>query len=201
MTWITTVAYEEAKGRLRTLYDRVKGPDNNVDNIMMAHSLRPHSMEGHMHIYKYVLHHSANQVPKWFLEALGVYVSLLNGCAYCVEHHFAGLTRLVGDKARADAMRKALEAERPEDHFEGEELAAMRYARALTRAPADMHEGLVRDMREAGMDDGRILEVNQVVSYFAYANRTVLGLGVSTDGDVLGLSPGDNDDPDNWSHG
>jgi hypothetical protein len=40
-----------------------------------------------------------------------------------------------------------------------------------------------------------------VVSYFAYANRTVLGLGVNTDGDVLGLSPGDNDDPDNWSHG
>ncbi len=40
-----------------------------------------------------------------------------------------------------------------------------------------------------------------MVSYFAYANRTVLGLGVNTDGDVLGLSPGDNDDPDNWSHG
>ena len=52
MTWIATVAFEEAKGRLKTLYDRVKGPDNNVDNIMMAHSLRPHSMEGHMHIYK-----------------------------------------------------------------------------------------------------------------------------------------------------
>lgn len=201
MTWIATVAYEEAKGRLKTLYDRVKGPDNNVDNIMMAHSLRPHSMEGHMHIYKYVLHHSGNKVPKWFLEALGVYVSLLNGCAYCVEHHFAGLTRLSGDKARADAMRGALEAERPEDAFEGEELAAMRYARALTLDPAEMHEGLVKDMREAGMDDGRILEVNQVVSYFAYANRTVLGLGVNTDGDVLGLSPGDNDDPNNWSHG
>ena len=201
MTWIATVAYEEAKGRLKTLYDRVKGPDNNVDNIMMAHSLRPHSMEGHMHIYKYVLHHAANQVPKWFLEALGVYVSLLNGCAYCVEHHFAGLARLLGDRPRADAIRAALEAGRPEDAFEGSELAAMHYARALTRDPASMNEGLVTAMREAGMDDGRILEVNQVVSYFAYANRTVLGLGVNTDGDVLGLSPGDSDDPSNWSHG
>ena len=56
-------------------------------------------------------------------------------------------------------------------------------------------------MLEAGMDDGMISEVNQVVSYFAYANRTVLGLGVSTDGGVLGLSPGDNDYPGNWSHG
>ena len=50
MAWIETVPYEESTGKLRKLYDRVKGPDNNVDNIMMAHSLRPHSMEGHMAI-------------------------------------------------------------------------------------------------------------------------------------------------------
>ena len=48
MTWIATVAYPEATGHLKTLYDRVKGPDDNVDNIMMAHSLRPHTMDGHM---------------------------------------------------------------------------------------------------------------------------------------------------------
>ena len=45
MTWITTISYDAAEGTLRKLYDRVKGPDNNVDNIMMAHSLRPHTME------------------------------------------------------------------------------------------------------------------------------------------------------------
>ena len=56
-------------------------------------------------------------------------------------------------------------------------------------------------LRTAGLDDGEILEVNQVTSYFAYANRTVLGLGVDTQGDVLGLSPGDSGDPNNWSHG
>jgi len=48
--------------------------------------------------------------------------------------------------------------------------------------------------------EGEILEVNQVASYFAYVNRTVLGLGVTTEGDVLGLSPGDSDDPENWEH-
>ena len=64
MTWIRTVPTEEATGKLRRLYDRVAGPDGNVDNIMMAHSLRPHSMEGHMALYKNVLHHSANEIPK-----------------------------------------------------------------------------------------------------------------------------------------
>ena len=47
--WIRTISYEESDGKLRKLYDRVKGPDNNVDNIMLSHSLRPHSMEAHMH--------------------------------------------------------------------------------------------------------------------------------------------------------
>ena len=77
MAWIKTIAYADAAGRLKTLYDRIKGPGDNVDNIMMAHSLRPHTMEGHMAIYKYVLHHSNNTVPKWFLETIGVWVSLL----------------------------------------------------------------------------------------------------------------------------
>ena len=95
MSWIDTIAYEKADAKLKALYDRVKGPYNNVDNIMMMHSLRPHTMEGHMAIYKYVLHHRDNTIDKWFLETLGVWVSTLNKCEYCVEHHFAGLKRLL----------------------------------------------------------------------------------------------------------
>ena len=87
MSWIRTVPYDKSEGRLRQLYDRIKGADGNVDNIMMLHSLRPHTMEGHMALYKVVLHHSGNRVPKWFLETIGVWVSLLNDCGYCIDHH------------------------------------------------------------------------------------------------------------------
>lgn len=200
MTWIKTLSYSEAAGRLRRLYDRIKGPDDNVDNIMMAHSLRPHSMEGHMALYKNVLHHSANSLPKTLLETLGVYVSLLNGCGYCVEHHFQGLQRLLGNEERGQAIRAALEAGRPEAALSRRELAAARYARRLTEDPRSLEAADVETLRDAGFDDGEVLEINQVVSYFAYANRTVLGLGVTTEGDELGLSPNDSDDPDNWSH-
>ena len=55
-------------------------------------------------------------------------------------------------------------------------------------------------MRGADLSDGEIPEANQVVSYFAYVNRTVLGLGVATRGDTLGLSPGDIDDAGDWRH-
>ena len=201
MPWIDTEPYEQSAGRLRQLYDRVKGPGNNVDNIMMMHSLRPHSMEGHMTLYKRVLHHSGNTVAKSFLETIGVWVSLLNGCAYCVEHHLAGLGRLLGDDARSAAIRAALESGAIEaGPFEAREKLALRYAEALTRDPSSVTEAMVAGMRAAGYDDGEILEINQVTAYFAYANRTVLGLGCSVEGDILGLSPNDSADPGNWSH-
>lgn len=200
MTWIKTIPYEDAEGRLKTLYDRVVGPNENVDNIMMAHSLRPHSMEGHMYLYKYVLHHSANTVPKSFLETIGVLVSLLNGCAYCVEHHFQGLRRLLDDDARANTIRTALETGTADTAFDPKHLSAITYAEALTRSPATMAPDMADAMRTAGWSDGEILEINQVTAYFSYANRTVQGLGVTTEGDILGLSPGESDDPTNWNH-
>ncbi|MEX0276923.1 MAG: carboxymuconolactone decarboxylase family protein [Ruegeria sp.] len=201
MSWITTIPFDAATGRLKKLYERVTGPGNNVDNIMMVHSLRPHSMEGHMALYKAVLHHSGNKVPKWFLEVLGVWVSSLNRCSYCVEHHFAGLLRLLGDQTRANAIRSAIEAGRLEDApLDAAQIAAMDYAQKLTEDPALLTEADVDALRDVGWDDGEILEINQVCAYFAYANRTVLGLGCSTEGDVLGLSPNNSDDAGDWGH-
>ncbi len=201
MSWIETVGDAEASGRLRVLYDRVRGPGGQIDNILRLHGLRPHTLEGHMALYKSVLHHSGNRLPAWLLETIGVHVSLLNDCDYCVEHHFAGLRRLLADDERAKAVREALESGRLRDVFEPREAAALRYAEKLTRAPGSIREPDVAILREEGLDDGEILEVNQVASYFAYANRTVLGLGGTTEGEVLGLSPGGSDDPDDWRHG
>lgn len=200
MSWIRSIPYEESKGRLRALYDRVKGPDDHVDNILKLHSLRPHTLEGHMVLYKSVLHHSGNRLPKPLLETIGVYVSRLNGCDYCVEHHFAGLRRLLDDEVRAAAIRSALESGAIEAAFDDREAEILRYARRLTGTPDRVGRSDVERLRAAGLDDAEILEVNQVVSYFAYANRTVQGLGGTTDGDVLGLSPGDSDDPEDWHH-
>ena len=201
MSWIKTIAYEKADSKLKALYDRVKGPNNNVDNIMMIHSLRPHSMEGHMAIYKYVLHHRDNTIDKWFLETLGVWVSTLNKCDYCVEHHFAGLKRLLNDDEKATQIRSAIDTNNIENApLENRQKTAMEYARKLTNNPGSIREESIEKLRADGFTDGEILEINQVCAYFSYANRTVLGLGCSTEGDVLGLSPNNNDDPNDWGH-
>ena len=201
MSWIDTIAYEKADAKLKALYDRVKGPNNNVDNIMMMHSLRPHTMEGHMAIYKYVLHHRDNTIDKWFLETLGVWVSTLNKCDYCVEHHFAGLKRLLNDDVKATQIRSAIDTNNIGNApLENRQKTAMEYARKLTDNPGSIREESIEKMRADGYKDGEILEINQVCAYFSYANRTVLGLGCSTKGDVLGLSPNNNDDPNDWGH-
>jgi len=41
-------------------------------------------------------------------------------------------------------------------------------------------------LRAEKCDDGVILEVNQIVAYFNYSHRVLNGLGVTTEGDVIG---------------
>ena len=99
-----------------------------------------------------------------------------------------------------NGLGPVLEAGELTNAFSGKELAGLQYAETLTRDPAALTEQDIQEMRDAGFDDGEILEINQVTAYFSYANRMVLGLGIDTEGDIIGLSPGDSSDPGNWSH-
>ena len=50
-------------------------------------------------------------------------------------------------------------------------------------------------LRDCGLKDGEIFEIKRVCFYFRHANRTVLGLGCITQGDITELSPNNSDDP------
>lgn len=188
MTWIKIIEPTEADGRLAKIYQRSAG-GGQVDQILLAHSLRPHTLEGHMALYRGVLHHPRNSLDKAFAEAVGVLVSRANGCEYCVAHHAAGMRRHLDDRHRAESWLHALETERFESAFDLAQCAALNYAFKLTITPAEMHEVDIESLQDAGWSDGEILEINQVAAYFAYANRTVLGLGVTADGEKLGEHP------------
>ncbi len=201
MAFINVVPPADASGRLEKIYKQVQAPDGQVDNVLQAHSLRPHTLTGHMSIYKAALHHSGNVLPQWYLEAVGVLVSRLNGCDYCDGHHTAGLRRLLKAAAKDQAAYlAALDRQAPAEPFTAREQLGLTYVRKLTQQP--WHIGLadIEALRAAGFDDGEILELNQVAAYFAYANRTVLGLGVDTADEVLGQSPATGDDDSGWSH-
>jgi uncharacterized peroxidase-related enzyme len=180
------ISDEEADPALRELLDLARTPHGTVDNVMRVHSLRPNTMRGHVTLYRAALHDDANTLPMWLQETMSSYVSMLNDCPYSLANHWANARHLIGDDARADAIEAALKADAPEQAFDGAELALMNYARKLTREPGAMVEADVAALRAAGVDDGEILEANQIIGYFNYVNRLLNGLGVTTDGDVVG---------------
>ncbi len=53
------------------------------------------------------------------------------------------------------------------------------YTAKLTRAPGDMTEADIARLRDVGFSDRAILDIAQVVAYYAYVNRIADGLGVS----------------------
>jgi uncharacterized peroxidase-related enzyme len=184
--WIRMVPVAEATGTLKQMYEKVKTPHGTVDNVMRVHSLRPHTMEGHVALYRSVLHHPENKLPLWFLECVAVATSLLNRCDYSFAHHWTNARNLLDDEARSARILQALQDAVPEHAFAGKELALIQYARKLTRAPGEIERSDIDACHQAGADDGEILEVNQVCAYFNYSNRLLNGLGVDTEGDTVG---------------
>ena len=184
--WIEMISDEDADTALREVLDLARTPHGTVDNVMRVHSLRPSTMKGHIVLYRAALHDEFNTLPTWLQETLSSYVSILNDCPYSLANHWANARHLIGDVARADRVEKALHARKPEAALYGRDLALMRYAEKLTMTPGKMVEADVEALRREGLDDGQILEANQIISYFNYVNRLLNGLGVTTEGDVIG---------------
>lgn len=184
--WIEIVSDDAAGPELKAALARARTPAGTVDNVMRVHSLRPHTMDAHVGLYKAVLHDENNTSPLWFLELVGTYTSILNKCDYSYANHQANFTDLLGKPERANAMLEALKSGDLKKVFAGKELALLRYARKLTLEPGAMNGADVQAARDAGASDGEILEVNQVCGYFCYVNRLLNGLGVSLHGDHVG---------------
>ena len=136
----------------------------------------------------------------WFLELLGTYTSYLNECEYCYLHHFTGMKRFLNDDNKADNLKLHIENNSLFKVLNNKELALVNYTKYLTIKANSITEDDIINLRHLGISDGEILEVNQVVSYFNYVNRTVLGLGVNTNNETLGLSPKNKDDESAWNH-
>ncbi len=184
--WIKMISDTDADENLLDVLSLARTPHGTVDNVMRVHSLRPSTMKGHVVLYRAALHDDMNTIPMWMQETISSYVSILNDCPYSLANHWANAAHLIGDAERAKFVKTALDNKSPQDAFKGAELAMLVYADKLTVSPGKMVKSDVDELRNAGLSDGEILEVNQIVGYFNYANRLLNGLGVTTDGDVVG---------------
>ena len=107
-------------------------------------------------------------------------VDLLTACHRRIDAVNPALNAVVAEDREA-ALAAAREAEQAV--VRGADLgprreAILTYAEKLTRSPAEVERADVEALRTAGLSDEDILAVCEVVSYYAYANRIVDGLGV-----------------------
>ena len=185
-SWIKMIADDDADDDLSSALNLAKTPHNTVDNVLRVHSLRPSTMIGHMTLYKSVLHDEKNTIPKWFQETISSYVSVLNECDYSFQNHWRNACHLINDKDKSDKILLSLNERKPENQFKGKELALLVYAEKLTLNPSKMNQLDYEKLKEVNVSDEEILEANQIICYFNYVNRSINGLGVTTEGDIVG---------------
>jgi len=80
MAHIKVINEEEAKGRLREIYERL-AHEGKVDNILKIHSLHPESMEAHLAVYRNIMF-GPGPLSRTEREMAAVVVSQANRCHY-----------------------------------------------------------------------------------------------------------------------
>ncbi len=141
---------------------------------MRVHSLHPAAMQAHMDLYLQLLF-SRSGLSRAERELLAVVVSATNGCDYCVRHHGEALKAYWKDDDRLQAVI--------DDYREADLTPRQRtmldYAVLLTRRPSAVTEDHVHQLRDVGLSDRDVLDVNLITSYFNFVNRIAEGLGVT----------------------
>ena len=92
-------------------------------------------------------------------------------------HHRRGLRRLIHD----EKLLGAVEEDWRTAGLSPKREAMLHYAVKLTRTPAVVNDADVDGLRSAGFSDRDILDIVEVVAYYAYANRVADGLGIETE--------------------
>lgn len=189
--WIETVGCEDAEPELAAAYDEVCRSDGSVHNMYQAFATRPDLLVLAERFYRELLHNPRRCLEHWMQELVATDVAALCGCRYAKEHHGANLASLLGDRKLAQAMLDALEAGEIPAGAGARTRAILAYTRKLTLDPAAMVEADVAALREAGLGDAEIFEVNQIAAHFAYWTRVLNGLGVTAAGERIGLYEND----------
>ena len=104
-----------------------------------------------MTLYKSVLHNSNNTLPKWYLEAIGVYVSFLNDCDYCVAHHFAGFARLLNNDKKANQFFECVKKDALDNFFDSHYDLGIKHAKQLTKTHATITKTDIEALKQAGL--------------------------------------------------
>ena len=183
MARIQVIDEQHAEGELRDIYEELRGSRGKLAEVHKIQSLNPQSIRDHMALYMTAMF-GRSPLTRAEREMIGVVVSSMNGCAYCVRHHGEALTHFWKDEERADAL--ARERSRL-NGLSQRERALCRYAEIVTGEAGSAAAGeAIAALRAAGMDDRAVLDATLVAAYFNFVNRIVLALDVELEEEAGG---------------
>src|SRR6202022_4140819 len=130
MARISLIAPETAAPEVKEIYEKtLRGKPGNAQKAL-AH--RPEMLKNFLSFYASV----GRSLDRRLYELIYIRVSLINGCRYCTQHHYASSKR-TGLTPDDWAVLRTGEYSRYSD----KEKAALNYVEKLTRIPHDITDG------------------------------------------------------------
>ena len=173
MAYIKTIDPENAQGELKNIYDNLIKTRGKIAEVHKIQSLNPDALVAHMDLYMTIMF-GKSPLKRYQREMLGVVVSAANQCAYCISHHEQALLAYWKDEEKTGMLasdRSQIDLPETDHHL-------CDVAEDLTLNAEQDYAGHIQKLKQAGLDDRAILDAVQVIAYFNFVNRLVLGLGV-----------------------
>ena len=155
---------------IRALFDASRERYGFVPNVLRAYALNQDRLRGFMAIRDDILGGEMG-LSKLEREMIGVVVSSVNRCPYCLTSHGFAVRKLSNDPALGESLVMNYRAAdlRPKHR------AMLDFAWKLTEAPAKVVETDRQALRDAGFSDKDIFDIVAVVGFFNMTNRIATG--------------------------
>ena len=173
MPHIKTISPEDATGSLKEIYDNLTKTRGKIAEVHKIQSLNPEALVAHMELYMSVMF-GKSPLKRYQREMLGVVTSAANRCEYCINHHEQALLAYWKDENKTHKLSE----NRSELDLSDTDQLLCDLAEKLTLNRDQNYSDDITKLQNAGLKDRTILDAVQVIAYFNFVNRMVLGLGV-----------------------
>lgn len=172
LAWLRVPGEADVPDEVRSLWQRADEKLGFVPNVLRVWALRPEHM---LRWRKYMdeLLKGESGLSEAQREMIGVVVSSVNRCHYCMTSHSGVLRELTGDPTLVDTLL----ANYRHAALEPRERAMLDFAVKVTEESYRCGEEDLAELRAAGWSDEEIMDITEVAAMFNLTNRMANALG------------------------
>jgi len=144
-------------------------------NVLLAFTAKPEKFRTFTKFYNQImLDEETCRLSKLEREMIAVVVSSANRCYYCLVAHGHAVRQLSGDPQLGEMLVMNYRTAK----LDSRTRAMLDYAWKVTLRSAEVDDADREALKAAGLDEGEIFDVTDVVALFNYTNRLMQGLDV-----------------------